>query len=72
MSIVYKRKNRSIGIHNLKKLSPGKDDLSELKSVSFMLFSICDFLLLFVMGDFFGILLGLLDRLRSWGCKVVN
>ena len=53
MSIVYKRKNGSISIHNLKTLFPAKDDSSELKSVTFMLLSMCDFLLLFVMCDFF-------------------
>ena len=42
MSIDYKRKNRSISIHNLKQ-SPEKDDFRELKRVTFLLFSMCDF-----------------------------
>ena len=45
MSIVYKGKSGTISIHNLiKTLSPEKDDLSEFKRVTFMLFSMCDFL----------------------------
>ena len=42
MSIDYKRKNGSISIHNLKQ-SPGKDDFRELKRVTFLLFSMCEF-----------------------------
>ena len=42
MSIDYKRKNGSISIHNLKQ-SPEKDDFRELKRVTFLLFSMCEF-----------------------------
>ena len=56
MSIDYKRKNGSISIHNLKQ-SPEKDDFRVLKRVTFLLFSMCDFLLLFVMCDFLAFVL---------------
>ena len=42
MSIVYNRKKGSISIHT-STLFPEKDNLSELKSVTLMLLSMCDF-----------------------------